>query len=105
MKHRGFTVTVVLTLGVGIGATTAIFSVVYAVFEPMPYPKPDQLVMVWSRVRGGRSSVSAGDFLEWGRRSTSFQVWAHGPAPHLMWLRLTDQSRSPLRSGHPGFSR
>ncbi len=73
MKHRGFTVTVVLTLALGIGATTAIFSVVYAVFEPMPYPKPDQLVMVWSKVRGGRSSVSAGDFLEWGRRSTSFQ--------------------------------
>jgi putative ABC transport system permease protein len=73
MKHRGFTVTVVLTLALGIGATTAIFSVVYAVFEPMPYPKPNQLVMVWSKVRGGRSSVSAGDFLEWGRRSTSFQ--------------------------------
>ena len=72
-KNKGFTVTAVLTLALGIGATTAIFSVVYAVFEPMPYPKPDQLVMVWAKLPGGRNSVPAGDFLEWRRRSTSFQ--------------------------------
>ncbi len=46
LKTPGFTVTGMLTLALGIGATTAIFSVVYAVFEPMPYPNPDQLVMV-----------------------------------------------------------
>jgi putative ABC transport system permease protein len=73
VKHTGFTVTAVLTLALGIGATTAIFSVVYAVFEPMPYPKPDQLVVVWSKVQGERANVSAGDYLEWKRRSTSFQ--------------------------------
>lgn len=79
VKNKGFTVTAVLTLALGIGATTAIFSVVYAVFEPMPYPKPDQLVMVWSRQRGNRNTVAAGDFMEWQRRSTSFQsmnAWA-----------------------------
>jgi putative ABC transport system permease protein len=73
LKNKGFTITAVLTLALGIGATTAIFSVVYAVFEPMPYPKPDQLVMVWAKGRGGRNSVASGDFLEWQRRSTSFQ--------------------------------
>jgi predicted permease len=73
LKNTGFTVTAVLTLALGIGATTAIFSVVYAVFEPMPYPKPDQLVVVWSKVQGGKNSVSAGDYLDWKRRSTSFQ--------------------------------
>lgn len=74
-KNKGFTITAVLTLALGIGATTAIFSVVYAVFEPMPYPNPDQLVMVWSKGRGGnRNSVASGDFLEWQRRSTSFQA-------------------------------
>ena len=36
LKNSGFTVTAVLTIALGIGATTAIFSVVYAVFEPMP---------------------------------------------------------------------
>src|SRR5678815_2915363 len=73
LKTPGFTLTAVLTLALGIGATTAIFSVVYAVFEPMPYPKPDQLVMVWARTPGGRNSVPAGDFFEWRRRNTSFQ--------------------------------
>ena len=73
LKHKGFTVTAVLTLALGIGATTAMFSVVYAVFEPMPYPNPDQLVMVWARMRGNRNSVPSGDFLDWQKRSTSFQ--------------------------------
>jgi putative ABC transport system permease protein len=80
-KNKGFTVTAVLTLALGIGATTAIFSVVYAVFEPMPYPKPNQLVMLWSKVQGQRNSVSPGDFLEWKRRSTLFQdivAWGGG---------------------------
>jgi len=81
LKNPGFTVTAVLTLALGIGATTAIFSVVYAVFAPMPYPKPDQLVMLWSQVKGDRNSVSPGDYIEWKRRSTSFQdmnAWGGG---------------------------
>ena len=80
-KHPGFTITAVLTLALGIGATTAIFSVVYAVFEPMPYPKPDQLVMVWSKIHGERNSVAPGDYFDWKRRSTSFQdlnAWSGG---------------------------
>src|SRR3982751_1511661 len=79
VKNLGFTITAVLTLALGIGATTAIFSVVYAVFEPLPYPQPDQLVMVWSKARGNRNSAAAGDYLEWRQRSSSFQglsAWA-----------------------------
>src|SRR5262249_17701143 len=72
VKAPNFTLIAVLTLGLGIGATTAIFSVVYAtLFEPMPYPKPDQLMMVWSKYAEGRGSVSVGDYLEWKRRSRS----------------------------------
>lgn len=74
VKSPGFALTAVLTLALGISATTAMFSVVYAVFEPMPYPKPDQLVMVWARMPAGRNSVPAGDFFEWRQRSTSFQA-------------------------------
>jgi putative ABC transport system permease protein len=82
VKNYGFTAIAVLTLSLGIGATTAIFSVVYAtLFEPMPYPKPDQLMMVWTKFPDGRGSASVGDYLEWKRRNTSFQylqAWAGG---------------------------
>src|SRR3977135_4495513 len=78
-KNKGFALTGVLTLALGIGATTAIFSVVYAVFEPMPYPNPDQLVIVWSKARGNRNSPPLSDYLDWRQRSSSFQglgAWA-----------------------------
>ena len=73
VKSPGFALTAVLTLALGIGATTAMFSVVYAVFEPMPYPKPDQLMMVWAKMPRGRNSVPPADFFDWKSRSTSFQ--------------------------------
>jgi putative ABC transport system permease protein len=73
-KHFGFTTVAVLTLALGVGATSALFSVVYAVFAPMPYPNPDQLVMVWSRIQGERNSVSPGDYFDWKQRSQSFQA-------------------------------
>src|ERR1700747_3645095 len=73
-KNYGFAIVAVLTLALGIGANTAIFSVVYAtLLAPMPYPNPDQLVMVWSKIQGNRNGVAAGDFLDWKRQSTSFQ--------------------------------
>lgn len=73
-RNIGFTTVAVATLAIGIGANTAIFSVIYAVLlAPMPYPNPDQLVMVWSKVRGGNNSVSSGDFLDWRHQNTTFQ--------------------------------
>ena len=74
-KAPVFTLTAVLTLALGIGATTAIYTVVYAVMiAPMPYPNPDQLVMVWSSIQDfHKNGVSAGDFLDWQQQSHSFQ--------------------------------
>lgn len=74
-KNPGLTAAVAITLALGIGATTAIYTVVYAtLLAPMPYPKPNQLVMVWQTVRGQRNGAnSAGDFLDWKQQSTVFQ--------------------------------
>jgi predicted permease len=73
-KNPGFTAVAAITLALGIGANTAIFSVIYAVLlAPMPYPNPDQLVMVWSKVQGGNNVVSAGDFLDWKRQNKTLQ--------------------------------
>ena len=73
-KSPGFTLTAVLTLALGIGANTAIFTVVYAtLLAPMPYPQPDQLVMVWSKIQGDRNSIAAQDFVDWKNQNTVFQ--------------------------------
>lgn len=75
MKAPGFSLAAVAALALGIGPTTAIFSVVYAtLLAPLPYAEPDQLVMVWSKTPAGvRNPVSAGDALAWKEAATSFQ--------------------------------
>jgi len=65
----------------------------------MPYPNPDQLVIIWSKINGNRNGVSAGDFLDWKAQSTSFQsmcAWtggsyalANSDHPELIQTRLT----------------
>ncbi len=72
-KNPGFAAVAILTLALGIGANTAIFSVVYgALLAPLPMPHPEQLVMVWSD-DDGRNVVSPGDFLDWKQQNTVFQ--------------------------------
>jgi putative ABC transport system permease protein len=73
IKSPVFTLTAVLTLALGIGANTAIFTVVYGtLLAPMPYPQPNQLVMVWSKIQGDRNGIAAGDFTDWQNQNTVF---------------------------------
>jgi putative ABC transport system permease protein len=76
-KKPAFTITAVIALALGIGANTAIFSVVNAVLlRSLAYRNPGSIVMVWERsLRGGRSqnSVSPANFLDWKKQSTSFE--------------------------------
>ena len=103
VKNKIFTLTAVLTLALGIGATTAIFSVVYAVFEPMPYPKPDQLVMLWAKVQSGRTSVPASDFVEWRRRSTSFEAVNAWTGASFNVATVDRPEQVPASRRTPGF--
>jgi predicted permease len=79
-KSPGFTVIVILTLALGIGANTAIFSVVNAVLlAPLPYSQPSQLVMVWTSnlPKGYKiSPVSGGEFAEWKSGNNIFSDMA-----------------------------
>ena len=77
VKSPAFALTAILTLALGIGATTAIFSVVKAVLmAPLPYKDPGRIVAVWTAnaAQGGQAlPSSAGDFAIWKQRSGVFE--------------------------------
>jgi predicted permease len=72
-----FALAAIACLGLGIGANTAIFSVINAVLvRPLPYPAPERLVMVWSSNEARhreRNTVSPADFQDWRSQSDAFE--------------------------------
>ena len=76
-KSPGFTGAVVLSLALGIGANTAIFSVIdHVLLSPLDFEEPDRMVMLWTVPTGDpsiRSQVSVPDFRDWVSESTSFE--------------------------------
>lgn len=77
LKKPGFSLTAVITLALGIGATTAIFTIVNAVLlRPLPYPDADKLLFVGQTFRGGLSGTGEPKFLFWKEQSQSFDALA-----------------------------
>ena len=73
-KSPGFTAVAIITLALGIGANTIIFSVAW---RPMRYRDSDRLLMVWeTSPEGSRSTVSAPTYLDWRDQNTCFEQLA-----------------------------
>ena len=80
-KSPGFTAVALLTLALGIGANTAIFSVVNAVLlRPLPYKDAQRLMLVWETFHGRRAGVTAPDFKDWSEQQSVFEQMPGAPA-------------------------
>jgi len=79
-RTPAFTLAALVTLALGIGATTAVFSVVYGVlFRPLPYAEPDRLVQIWeqsTRTGSDRNPVSVLNYRDWTTQTRAFSAMA-----------------------------
>jgi putative ABC transport system permease protein len=98
LRTRGFTTVAVLTLALGIGANTALFSIVYAVLlKPLPYEQADDLVVLWSKPGRGRGgATSPADFLDYRKMNTTFEDLA---AMNTMRAALTGRGEPVIVRG------
>src|SRR5689334_3600137 len=100
-KSPGFTTVAIATLALGIGANTAIFSVVNAaLLSPLPFPEPDRLVAVWTTVQ--RESVerrgsSYPDYVDLRDRSRSFDSFAAWASATLTLASTGDAAAQQVR--------
>ena len=97
-KSPGFMLVAVLTIALGIGANTAIFSVVDALLlKPLPYPESDRLVQVWEAPNtGGQTITCGGVFLDWQDHTTQLETIA---AAHSVNQNLTGEGEPVRVSG------
>lgn len=76
-RDRAFTLVAVLTLGLGIGATTSLFAVLHAVvLRPLPFPNSDRLVDIATTFQGGPGAVSVGNYFTMKERARTFDKLA-----------------------------
>src|SRR5438874_9880657 len=111
LKAPGFTIATLLTLALGIGASTAIFSVVYSVLlRPLEFPESERLVEFWETKspQFPQFSVAPGQYITWKEQAKSFEYIAaqrydaltltgHGQAKRLISQRVTANYFSTLR--------
>ena len=104
-KNPGFTLVAVLTLALGIGATTAIFSVVYGVLlRPLPYPGADRIVAVFEVTSKGRPSRLADpNFDDFRDQSRSFQAMAKYSAYVVSVSGASQPTRTMVAHVSPDF--
>jgi putative ABC transport system permease protein len=97
VKRPGFTLIVVVTLALGIGANTAIFSVVNALLlRPLPYPEAERLVLLTEKSpTGARDSVSYPNYVDWRGRAQSFEGMAIGWSQNFTLTGVDKAARVP----------
>ena len=121
LKKPGFTVVAVITMALGIGANTAIFSVVNAVLlRPLPFQEPDRLVMLWGDMPQNQLGwdvlpASAANFLDWRKSTQSFEdvaafkTWAWhvtgGNEPEQIWGARASAALFPMLGTKPLLGR
>jgi putative ABC transport system permease protein len=105
--HRAFSIVAVLTLGLGIGANTAVFSVVDAVFlQPLPYADADRLVVVWEDDTAHgypRDTPAPGNYLDWKESTTVFEDMAATMSADLSLTGDGDPERISVLAVTPNF--
>jgi putative ABC transport system permease protein len=96
-KAPGFTLVAVITLALGIGANTAIFSVVNGVLlKPLPYPEADRLVGVYHVTEGHRAVMSGPNFTDISRMATSFENAAAIQTTRMILTGEGEPTRLPV---------
>ncbi|HKY05710.1 MAG TPA: ABC transporter permease, partial [Blastocatellia bacterium] len=107
LKNPGFTLVAVLSLALGIGANTAIFSVVNAVLlKSLPYADPDRIVLVWGDSRdtgNNRSQVSFTDTADWRKQNSSFEEIANYTSWRPILSGVGEAERVPAMQVGDGY--
>src|SRR3954471_14255031 len=97
VKAPGFTIVAVITLALGIGANTAIFSVVDGVLlQPLPYPEPDRLVGVYHTTEGHRAVMSGPNFTDVARSASTLENAAAVSTGRVILTGEGEPARLPI---------
>ena len=106
LKNPGFAIVAIVTLALGIGANTALFSVVNGVLlNPLPYYEPERLVALYAKSNEfSQSSIAYPNFLDWQRENRSFNAIAAFRADDLNLTGVGDpERRSVPNENSPRF--